>query len=159
MADTWILVADHARARLFSMNAGRMDEIGDFVNAAARVPGHERAHAPPSRVHDRFGDSRHAVQSHTLPRDKAATRFADALQSVLDRGRIAREYQNIVLIAPPRFLGVLNTAIGEQLGDFVTLRIAKNLTRRKPEAIRAELSSPFPGAHAGATGSAMRSPG
>lgn len=122
-----------------------MDEISDFVNAEARVPGHDRAHAPPSRVHDRFGDGRHAMQSHTLPQDKAAARFAGTLQSVLDRGRIAREYQNLVLIAPPRFLGVLNAAIGEELGDFVTLRIAKNLTRRKPEAIRAELPPPFPG--------------
>lgn len=159
MADTWIVVADHARARLFSMNAGRMDEISDFVNAEARVPGHERTHAPPSRVHDRFGDSRHAVQSHTLTQDKAATRFAGTLRSVLDRGRLAREYQNIVLIAPPRFLGILNAALGDGLGDFVALRIAKNLTRRKPEAIRAELLSPFPRARTGATGSAVRSPG
>lgn len=140
------------------MNAERMDEISDFINAEARVPGHERTHAPPPRVHDRFGDNRHVIQSRTLLQDKAAARFADTLQSVLDRGRIAHEYQNLVLIAPPRFLGVLNAALGEELGDFVALRIAKNLTRRKPEVIRAELSPSFPKAHKVVARSTVRPP-
>lgn len=139
MADTWVLVADHARARLFSLEAGRLDEIACFANVEARVPGHERERAPPPRVHDRFGESRHATQARTLPQDKIAARFANELLTALACGRTAHEYRKLVLIAPPRFLGVINSALGESLHACVALRIAKNLTRRKPEAIRAEL--------------------
>ncbi len=156
---TWILVADHAKARLFSLDAGQLREISDFIDAEARVPGHEKERAPPPRVHDRFGAARHAMQSRTLPQDKAAARFADMLKSVLERGRTAHSYANLVLVAPPRFLGVLNAALGEALGDSVVLRIAKNLTRGKPEAIHAELPRSLlkpPGLVAGGV---LRSPG
>lgn len=139
MPDVWVLVADQSRARLFTLKEGRLQEISDFVNPEARVPGHEREHAPPPRVHDRFGESRHALQSRTLPRDKAAARFANTLRSVLERGRTGHSFRNVVLIAPPRFLGMLNAALGLELGELVVLRVPKNLTRRKSESIRAEL--------------------
>lgn len=139
MADAWVLVADHSRARLFMLSDGHLDELRDFVNVKARVPGHEREHAPPARVHDRFGESRHALQSRTLPRDKLAARFADVLESELERGRTQHDFKRLVLIAPPRFLGTLNAALGAELNELVALRVAKNLTRRKSEIIRAEL--------------------
>lgn len=157
-ADSWVLVADHARARLFALDAGHLEEISDFVNAEARIPGHERLRAPPPRVHDRFGASRHAMQAHTLPQDKAAARFALALQSVLERGRTARSYGNLVLIAPPRFLGVLNAALGRELDERVALRIDKNLTWRKPGVIRGMLPRSLLRPLKPTTGRASRTP-
>lgn len=139
MADVWILVADHARARLFALDAGHLDEVRDFVNAEARVPGHDTERAPPPRVHDRMGEGRHAIEARTLPHDKAAARFADTLRAALEQGRTAHAYAKLVLIAPPRFLGFLNASLGDALAGCVALRIAKNLTRDPPAAVRAAL--------------------
>lgn len=141
MADTWILVADRARARLFSLDKGtaRMIEIGDFINAAARTPGHERENAPPARVHDRFGEGRHVIEAHTSPREKPAKQFAAMLGSHLKHAHSQQQYRDLVLIAPPGFLGMLNTTLDARLRAAVVLTIAKNLTRAGTEAIRAEL--------------------
>jgi protein required for attachment to host cells len=141
MADVWILVADRARARLFSLDKGapRMIEIEDFVNPEARIPGHEREHAPPPRVHDRFGEGRHAIEAHTSPREKAALQFAAMLGSRLKRAHDEQRYRDLVLIAPPGFLGALNAALGAHLGGTVLLRVSKNLTRNPANEIRAAL--------------------
>jgi protein required for attachment to host cells len=130
-AATWILVADRARARLFSINrrAGRMIEFEDFVDPEARTPGHEPEHAPPPRVHDRVGEARHAIEVHTSPREKAALQFAASLGSYLKHAHGRRRYREMVLIAPPRFLGALNAALGAHVGETVLLRVAKNMVR------------------------------
>lgn len=141
MADVWILVADRARARLFSLEKGapRMIEIADFVNPEARTPGHEQRHSPPPRVHDRIGESRHAIEAHTSPREKAALRFAAVLGTHLEEAYAGRRYRNLVLIAPPGFLGILKAVLGSRLIDSVVLEIPKNLTRSQAVAIQALL--------------------
>ena len=141
MADIWILIADRARARLFSLSKGasRMLEIADFVSPEARTPGHELERAPPPRVHDRLGDARHTIEAHTSPREKAAFQFAGILAAYLKRARDQQRYRDLVLIAPPRFLGALNAALGARLSETVLLRISKNLTRSPAAAIRAVL--------------------
>ncbi|WHZ18100.1 MAG: hypothetical protein OJF55_000249 [Rhodanobacteraceae bacterium] len=139
MPETWILVADSARARLFALGAAQLEELGDYVNAAARTPGHELEHAQPARVHDRFGSSRHAVDSPTPPHQKAAAKFAGELAAELERSHAGQRFHDLVLIAPPRFLGLLNAALGKQLKESVVLEVPKNLTRRSTATIRAEL--------------------
>jgi protein required for attachment to host cells len=141
MSDTWILVADSARARLFSLAPGarQLREIGDFINAATRTPGHEQQSAPPARVHDRFGDSRHAIDVRTPARDKVAMRFAGELKTELERGHAERRCDRLVLIAPPRFLGMLNAALDQVVRESVVLKIAKDLTRKDAASVFAEL--------------------
>ena len=141
MAEVWILVADRARARLFSLGPGapRLIEIGDFVNPGARIPGHELEHAPPPRVHDRFGAGRHAIEAHTPPREKAALQFAAMLGAHLKHAHDEQRYRDLVLIAPPRFLGALNAALGARRGETVLMRVPKNLTRNPANEIREAL--------------------
>ncbi|HET7161330.1 MAG TPA: host attachment protein [Rhodanobacteraceae bacterium] len=141
MADICILAADRARARLFSLDKGapHMIEIADFVNPEARTPGHEREHAPPPRVHDRFGEGRHAIEAHTSPREKAALQFAAMLGSHLKRAHDEQRYRELVLIAPPGFLGALNAALGARLCETVLLRVSKDLTRSPANEIREAL--------------------
>jgi hypothetical protein len=100
-ADVWILVADRARARLFSLGkrAPCMIEIEDFVNPEARTPGPKRERAPPPRVHDRFGEGRHVIEAHTPPREIAAMHFAARLGIYLRRAHDEQHYRDLVLIA------------------------------------------------------------
>ena len=142
MTDIWILVADRARARLFSLSKGasRMIEIEDFVNPEARTPGHERERAPPPRVHDRLGEGRHAIEAHTSPREKVTSQFATMLGSHLKHAHDEQRYRDLVLVAPPRFLGALNAALGARLGETVLLRVSKNLTRSPEKEIREALA-------------------
>lgn len=143
MTYTWVIVADRARARLFSVNAGaaHLDEIQDFVNLAARAPGHGQQHAPPPRVHDRFGQSRHVIEAHTSPREKAALNFAAELATFLQHAHATSRYQYLALVAPPGFLGTLKSALGAPLRAILVQEISKNMTRVKADAIRDALPS------------------
>jgi protein required for attachment to host cells len=116
-----------------------MIEIEDFVNPAARTPGHEREHAPPPRDRDRVGEGRHAIEAHTSPREKATSQFAAMLGSHLKHAHDEQRYRDLVSVAPPRFLGALNVALGVNLGEAVLLRVSKNLTRSPVNEIRETL--------------------
>ena len=142
MSNTWILVADSARARVFSLRTGTsgLEEIAAYANPDARVPAHALPRARrPERVHDRFGTARHAIEPRTALQDKHDARFAGLLGSVLADGLAARQCGRLALIAPPRFLGKLNAALGDDVQAAVVLKVAKNLTRRGPATILGEI--------------------
>ena len=139
MSVAWVLVADRARARLFSLTAGvkTLEEVQDFINTEADVRAARRERPP--RAQDRMGAHRHAIEPHTSPEAKSAARFARDLAATLDSGRVARRYRGLVLMAPPRFLGALNAAIGKQVSSLLVSEVAKNLTCADPGTIYAEL--------------------
>lgn len=127
MSTTWILVADRAKARLLAINTAdhSLTEIEDFVNPEGR--GREPARERPPRTHDRMGDSRHAIEPHTSPQEKAVELFARELAAALERGRTDHLYRDLVLVALPQFLGALNTALDEKVRACVTAEIPKGL--------------------------------
>ena len=141
MKEVWVLVADRARARLFSLEEGasRMIEVADFVNPAARTPAHGCEHGPPPRVHDRIGEGRHVIEAHTPPREKVALQFAATLGTYLKHAHDELRYRGLILVAPPRFLGTLNATFGGHLGEAILLRVPKNLTRSPANEIREAL--------------------
>jgi protein required for attachment to host cells len=139
MTTTWILVADSAKARLFAINEDDRSfaEIEDFLNPEAR--GREPAQDRPPRTHDRMGNSRHAIEPRTSPEEKAVEFFAHELDASLERGRTGHRYTELVLVAPPQFLGAMNAALGEKVRACVTAEVPKDLTSADMPEILAHL--------------------
>lgn len=130
MSITWILVADRSRARLLSLDSDEnlVKQRECFSNAEGRMRSRELDSDRPPTTHDRFGHGRHAVEPHTSSAQKVADRFAQQLRDALEIGRSEHAFDELVLIAPPRFLGTLNHAMGPHLRERVALQIAKELT-------------------------------
>lgn len=143
MPVTWVLVADGAKARLFAVaEEGRsIAEIGDFFNPEGMADGRELLQDRPSTTHDRFGHGRHAIEPHTRLRQKSAEIFARELDKALERGRVDRRYQDVVLIAPAHFLGTLNAALNKRVRALVKAELPKNLTRADAQTVMAYLPS------------------
>lgn len=141
MTTTWILVADGAKARLFSLVEGQraLAEIEDFWNPQGRTHGREFSSERPQRTHDRLGNSRHAIEPHTSPREKSDETFARELHAALEQGRVEHRYDKLMLMAPPHFLGTLNSVIGKQVRAQIQAEVPKDLTEADVEAIRAHL--------------------
>ena len=155
MPAIWILVADGARARLFALHEEHPpEEVQSFVNAEGRLPGRALRHDRAPTTHDRYGHGRHAIEPHTSPRDKALARFAVQLRDALERGRVEHRYDSLVLIAPPRFLGMLHATLDKHLRACVALEIGKDMTRDGlgtiGAALIATLARTAPRAHAAA---------
>lgn len=139
MRTTWILAADRAKARLFSFDGDpdSITELEDFVNPNGH--GRQPAQDRPPRTHDRQGASRHVIEPRTSPRDKADESFARELDSVLERGRVDHRYQDLVLIAPPRFLGALNAALSSHVRARVVAELPKGVAGADAQDILAHL--------------------
>jgi protein required for attachment to host cells len=139
MRTTWILAADRAKARLFAFDrdSDAIVELEDFVNPDSR--GREPPRDRPPRAHDRQGASRHVIEPHTQPGAKADATFARELDSVLEQGRVDHRYEDLVLIAPPRFLGALNAALGSHVRAHVVAELPKGIAGADARDIVAQL--------------------
>lgn len=126
---TWILVADRARARILEAGPDqRLTEVACFAEPAARASEATlTTHRPPT-VNESVGPMRHSIEPHTPLRDKISARFARSLCDALEDGRNQGRFDELVLVAPPRFLGTLHAELGKSLRACVAREVRRDLT-------------------------------
>ncbi len=132
-ATVWVLVCDASRARLFRVERG--DELGmieelDHPSSRAKIrdlmadthgrkpngqPGHRNNHRP-------------GAEPDTDAKEVEALKFAQVLADKLDKGRVERSFDRLVLVAPPHFLGLLKGTLDDQVHKHLALTISKDLT-------------------------------
>lgn len=136
MPKIWILVADRSRARLFTARADRsLAEVENRLNPEGRAQDRELVSDRASRMPEMAGRPRGALDAASAG-DHVAERFARSLCDLLEQGRTRNDYERLVLVAPPEFLGFLHGAIGEQARRSIAAEINKNLTERRADEIR-----------------------
>ncbi|OOG63483.1 hypothetical protein B0E46_10895 [Rhodanobacter sp. B04] len=143
MSKTWLLVADAAKARLFEIPRKGADlaEIACFANPNARSPGQHPEHGRSGRTHESANSAHHAIEPHTSLREKHAMQFADQLRDAIQQGRIENQYDQLVLMAPPRFLGMLRDRLDDQTRKRVVAEVGSDLLALSPNELRAHLPS------------------
>lgn len=108
---TWILVADGDQARVFEerQRASDVREIED--RRMGRSGGdYPRAAAHGATVHDRAGHGQHGA-GERAPHDEAEDRFLERVAESLAAPARDGVFQSLVIMAPPRALGVLRQAL------------------------------------------------
>jgi len=139
MLKTWVLVADKSRARFFSCDApkGQLRELQDVVCPSARLHGNERFSDGSSRAHTS------AHEHHTFPpepdQDSDAIDFARDLAKRADDGRQRGDFERLILVTPPEFLGTLRKKLSRSTAKLVNRTIEKNLTHLGAEELRGHL--------------------
>jgi protein required for attachment to host cells len=150
-----VVVADGGRARILRREGRRyaspLVEVARFERSSAHLPARElttdisgRVFSGGSRVG--FGPrmtARHGAQSDYDPHLVQIERFARHIAARLAQLTQRQDVQEIVLIAAPRFLGVLRRSLPEPLRHRVTRELARDLTAALPQPIaRAAFSLP-----------------
>lgn len=92
-----------------------------------------------------MGAARHAIEPHTEPVLKFAERFARRLAAVLEDGRTHQKYEQIMLIAPPRFIGHMRECLPENVKRCVVREVGKDMTSANTASIRKLVTEPFQG--------------
>lgn len=90
----------------------------------------------PGRAFDSFGSGRHAMTPGESAREHLARNFARKLAGELNRGLASGDFEHLVLIAPPSFLGFLRAALSGPARRAVVYEAAKDLTELDVESIR-----------------------
>jgi len=142
MQQTWVVVADSSRARIFA-RAGRtaeLSEVVDLVHPESRSQSRQLASDRPGRTFDSRGHTRHAKQPRHSPHEIALDDFAQELSRRLERGRKNGKFNQLVLVAGPRFIGRIHQHLGPATASLVKQEVHKNLVRRSEKTIRAHLT-------------------
>lgn len=137
----WVIVADSARARIFSAETrtAPLIEIKSLEHPEGRMHAIDLTSDLPGKDSDRTGLGRHAI-NYSDPKQTEAVNFARKIAEILEAARVSKKFRQLVIIAPPSFLGILRDLIGTQLARLVTCELDKNLTQIEAAAIRETLS-------------------
>ena len=129
MATTWIVAADASRARVLQV-AGRkrLDEVENLLNPAGRLQNREINSDAKGRFPgpDRPGGHSSDDEEHTV--DHANEMFAKRVGDYLDKARTEHRFDQLVLVAPPKFLGALRKELGKEVGKLVADELPKDLS-------------------------------
>jgi protein required for attachment to host cells len=130
---TWILVSDASRARLYSTELRENDWmlVEEFEHPEGRQLSSEiRPTSPPGRTQQSTAKgARHtAMEPQTTPKEAEADRFAQQLSEYLEKGTAGRQFDYLVLVAPPHFLGRLHGSLGRQAARLLRATVNKDLS-------------------------------
>lgn len=129
MGKTWILVAHRSGARLFeNRGPGKgIELLQTLEHPAGKLKNHEIDSDKHGRSFDRRGTGRHAYSSEQEPTTHVAEQFAKQLAALLEDGRVQSRYHRLVLVAEPRFLGILRAELSAPTSALVTATLDKDL--------------------------------
>ncbi len=141
MSKTWILVAESSRAKVYKANGRRapITEIDALVHPECRM--HEGDLVTDSAGSDggSVGQGRHVLENKVSAKDHESLEFARELASYLESARTSSNFDRLVLIAPPAFLGNLRHTLSKEVMSLVSRQVDKNLVQKAPEVVRSYL--------------------
>ena len=142
MKPTWIVVAERARARIFIMPgaSGKLQEVSDLSHPDSRLHDTELSSDLPGRTFDSQGQSRHAMEPATDPKQREAQVFAADIARYIERGRYQGDFEALVLVAPPRFLGRLRAELTRPARNTLAGELDKNLVEADTTTIEHQVS-------------------
>lgn len=129
MDNTWIVVGHRAGARIFLHTRTGFHLVAEMHNEAGRLKEGEINSDRPGRAYDRTGGGRHAMSTEESAHDHVAGVFAHELAERLRAGRNEHLYGRLVLVAEPRFLGMLRAALDEPTAALVYASVGKDLAQ------------------------------
>jgi protein required for attachment to host cells len=136
-----ILVADQAEAIFYdapSLDA-RPKEVGRISDPLGHQHDRDFGSERPGRSYESVGGARHAIERENGPRYQEAVRFARRISCRLDDALHRDEFDELIVVAGPPFLGLVRSELSEQARRCVVHEIRKDLVHSPVEALRRHL--------------------
>lgn len=120
-----VIVADASKARIFKSTRGlkKLTEFEDFIHSESRLTDKELM-SDTSRI---SANRRGSLQPRTFPKDHEEQTFAKQLGRHLKELHSKEPYEELVLVASPRFLGMLRNELHASIANLVSHTIDKEL--------------------------------
>jgi protein required for attachment to host cells len=139
----WILVANASHAKLYS-HLGYADSIMTLLRDCTHPESRQKND---ELVTDRPGYMQSAGNGHSSrrrdesPKEHEASLFAKMLADELLHGRTTMQYERLILIAPPEFMGELRHYLDKATAQCVVQHTEKDYTHWDQEEIQNALAS------------------
>jgi protein required for attachment to host cells len=129
MATTWIIAADASRARILQV-AGRehLVEVEDLVNPEGRLHNQEINTDAKGRFRGPDRPGGHSSDDEERTVDHYNELFAKRVAGYLDKARTDGRYDQLVLVAAPKVLGMMRKQLGKEVEKCVVDELDKDLS-------------------------------
>jgi protein required for attachment to host cells len=139
---TWILLTDGRRARLLvePRRGGELIEPDEWAMKISDEELYEMQDRPP-RSFDRVGAGRHAMDRGFDPRLEEERKFLQRVADRLAEAARSRQFDHLVLAAPPRALGMLREALPAQAHTLISHETPKDILDEPTDKVRERLAN------------------
>lgn len=146
MPNTWIVVADSSRARVFEVldRNETLREIDDLINPAGRESDRDLRTDGLGRYYPRGEQTQgHTAAPNTDPAQHEVQLFAKTVGHYLEQARVEHRYDRLCLIAAPKFLGLLRQNLSKSARHLVFEELDKDISwldgRQVQDYVRAKM--------------------
>jgi protein required for attachment to host cells len=141
---TWIVVADEAIARVLEHtdDAEGLEPVEELTDAAAHAKGEDLRRDAVGRRASPGGQGNATTSAGEDPRHLEAELFARRVAAFLGAGLHRRRFDDLCLVAAPRFLGLLRKALDPEVRRCVRNELDKDLVHLVDAEIEARLYPP-----------------
>jgi protein required for attachment to host cells len=135
-----VVVADQSQARFFDSSAPnqKLKPAGTLLDTAARKQEQELGASRPGSAMS-AGHGHYALQHRSSRKRLEVGLFAKQIAAKLAAGASAGEFDDIALVAAPRFLGALRKVLPPALRNLVKHEIHHDLVHQSEAVIREHL--------------------
>lgn len=144
---TWILIADAAKARIFSTHKAALfgEYHPDSLQLIEQLTHNDSRKLDHELVTDKMGYyGSGSYSQETDPKAKEAEVFALQLVKKLQQSHNEGEYRDLILVAPPAFMGMLNKqAQHHHIDKIISQTIEKDYTDQEGRALIRNLVTHF----------------
>jgi len=136
-----IVVADQAEAIFYDTPSlqAQPKEVAHISDPLAHQHDRDFSSDRPGRSYESVGGQRHAIEREDDPRQREAVRFAKRISRRLDEARRKGEYDELIVVAGPPFLGLMRKEMSRPTRERVVHEIRKDLVHSPVESLRRHL--------------------
>ena len=125
----WVLVADGARARIFVKSHNKLNNVMGQDLVGDNLKDSDIYMDKPGRGFESNTPTRHAYQPRTDWHQYQKHLFAKDLCELLNKANEESEFDELIIISPPKTLGEIRGQLGRQTLSKVTAEIPKDITK------------------------------
>ncbi len=142
MAKTWVLIAHDAGARIFeNFGPGKgLDLVQEIEHPEGRERNRDIDTDRPGRSFQSADARRSAMGREESAHERTVADFARKLANKLEHARATNQYDRLVLVAPPRFLGLLRGSLDDVTATLVIGSLDKDLAHSKESELGKQLA-------------------
>lgn len=144
-----IVVADQSEARFYDTEgaAAPLRLTGHLTDPKGRLHDRDFKSDRPGRVFDhaapatgrRGAVGHHGTGGERHPHKHEAVLFAHRIADELDTARLEKQFDRVVLVAEPAFLGLLRAALPKRFHAVIVATVPKDLVHQDETVLRAHL--------------------
>lgn len=130
MPTTWVIAADASRARIFEVLGQQqaVHEIETFVHRESREKDRDLRTDAPGRYGSGPQMTGHAETARSDASDHEALVFSREIGNYVEAARTQNRFEQLCLMAPPKFLGLLRQNLSKDAQRLVGREIPKDIS-------------------------------